>query len=195
LHIVLINFKIRHICVFSIKKLMKSKRNIVFLGMMGSGKTSIGKLISNKLKWDFFDIDQIIETNIGMNISKIFDQKGEKFFRDQEEKTTLNILKKNDKIIALGGGAFLNKNIRDEILNNHISFWLNWDAKTLINRIKKSTRRPIAINSTTNELYKLIQKRSYIYSKALYKVDCEGLTKTEIVKEILKRYETKKINN
>tara|TARA_B100001057_G_scaffold485695_1_gene565755 strand:+ start:516 stop:1040 length:525 start_codon:yes stop_codon:yes gene_type:complete len=174
---------------------MKSKRNIVFLGMMGSGKTSIGKLISNKLKWDFFDIDQIIETNIGMNISKIFDQKGEKFFRDQEEKTTLNILKKNDKIIALGGGAFLNKNIRDEILNNHISFWLNWDAKTLINRIKKSTRRPIAINSTTNELYKLIQKRSYIYSKALYKVDCEGLTKTEIVKEILKRYETKKINN
>ena len=174
---------------------MKSKRNIVFLGMMGSGKTSIGKLISNKLKWDFFDIDQIIETNIGMNISKIFDQKGEKFFRDQEEKTTLNILKKNDKIIALGGGAFLNKNIRDEILNNHISFWLNWDAKTLINRIKKSTKRPIAINSTTNELYKLIQKRSYIYSKALYKVDCEGLTKTEIVKEILKRYETKKINN
>ena len=73
---------------------MKSKRNIVFLGMMGSGKTSIGKLISNKLKLDFFDIDQIIETNIGMNISKIFDQKGEKFFRDQEEKTTLSILKK-----------------------------------------------------------------------------------------------------
>ena len=74
---------------------MKSKRNIVFLGMMGSGKTSIGKLISNKLKKDFFDIDQVIENNIGMNISKIFDQKGEKFFRDQEEKITLNILKKN----------------------------------------------------------------------------------------------------
>ena len=173
---------------------MKSKRNIVFLGMMGSGKTSIGKLISNKLKKDFFDIDQVIENNIGMNISKIFDQKGEKFFRDQEEKITLNILKKNDKIIALGGGAFLNKNIRDEILNNHISFWLNWDAKTLINRIKKSTKRPIAINSTSNELNKIIQKRSYIYSKALYKVDCNGLTKVEIVKEVLKKYETKKIN-
>ena len=166
---------------------MKSKRNIVFLGMMGSGKTSIGKLISNKLKKDFFDIDQIIENEIDMNISKIFNQKGEKFFRDQEEKTTLRILKKNDKVIALGGGAFLNKNIRDEILNNHISFWLNWDAKTLINRIKKSTKRPIAINSTTYELSKLIQKRSYIYSKALYKVDCDGLTKTEVVRKILKK--------
>ncbi len=166
---------------------MKSKRNIVFLGMMGSGKTSIGKLISNKLKRDFFDIDQVIEDNVGMNISKIFNQKGEKFFRHQEEKITLNILKKNDKIIALGGGAFLNKNIRDEILNNHISFWLNWDAKTLINRIKKSAKRPIAINSTSNELNKLIQKRSYIYSKALYKVECDGLTKVEIVKEVLKK--------
>ena len=61
LHITLVNFKLRHICVFSINKIMKSNKNIVFLGMMGSGKTTIGKLISKRLELDFFDIDNCIE--------------------------------------------------------------------------------------------------------------------------------------
>ena len=73
---------------------MKSSKNIVFLGMMGSGKTSIGFLVSKKLKLDFFDIDKQIEDELGMKISNIFDNKGEKFFRDYEEKTSLDILKK-----------------------------------------------------------------------------------------------------
>ena len=74
---------------------MKSKKNIVFLGMMGSGKSSIGKLISKKLKLDFFDIDENIEKNLKMKISKIFNEKGENFFRKYEEKLTLDILKKD----------------------------------------------------------------------------------------------------
>ena len=78
---------------------MKSKENIVFLGMMGSGKTSIGKLISKKLKLDFFDTDLKIEKKLGMKISKIFSEKGEIFFRGLEEKITIDILKK--KILLL----------------------------------------------------------------------------------------------
>ena len=70
---------------------MESKENIVFLGMMGSGKTSIGLLISKKLNLQFYDIDQIIEKELEMSISDIFEKKGEKFFRDIEEKTTLKI--------------------------------------------------------------------------------------------------------
>ena len=73
---------------------MKSGKNIVFLGMMGSGKTSIGYMVSKKLNLDFFDIDNLIEEKLDLNISKIFEIKGEKFFREFEEKTTLNILKK-----------------------------------------------------------------------------------------------------
>ena len=68
---------------------MKSSKNIVFLGMMGSGKTSIGFLISKKLKLEFFDIDNHIENYLGMKFSKIFKNKGEKFFREYEEKITL----------------------------------------------------------------------------------------------------------
>ena len=114
---------------------MKSKENIVFLGMMGSGKTSIGLLVSKKLKIEFFDIDKHIEEQQNMKISKIFKDKGERFFRNLEEKIALEILQKKNVVIALGGGAFLNKNIRNEVLNNHFSFWLKWDNKVLIDRI------------------------------------------------------------
>ena len=165
---------------------MKSKGNIVFLGMMGVGKSSIGELVSKKLELDFFDIDKLIEKEVGMNITKIFDNMGEKKFREIEEKITLRILNKRNIVIALGGGAFLNRNIRQEVLNNHISFWLNLDNETLIKRIKNSFKRPIALKATKEELVNLIKKRSNIYTKALYKIECKDLTKSEIVGLILK---------
>ncbi len=168
---------------------MKSKENLVILGMMGSGKSSIGSYISKKLNLDFIDIDQEIEKKIGKKISKIFEIEGEEYFREIEEFVTLKMLKKNKAIISLGGGAFLNNKIKKEILENHISFWLNWDIKTLVNRIKNSQKRPIAFNASKNELIELIKKRSIVYSKAMYKVDCEKLTKNEIVDIILKIYE------
>ena len=174
---------------------MESKENIVFLGMMGSGKTSIGLLISKKLNLQFYDIDQIIEKELEMNISDIFEKKGEKFFRDIEEKTTLKILKKKWIVISLGGGAFINKKIREEILRNHLSFWLNWNSKTLIQRIKKNIKRPIALKSSTSELIDLIKRRSVVYSKSKYKINCEKLSKNEIVNEIINIYENEKINS
>ena len=174
---------------------MESKENIVFLGMMGSGKTSIGLLISKKLNLQFYDIDQIIEKELEMSISDIFEKKGEKFFRDIEEKTTLKILKKKWIVISLGGGAFINRKIREEILKNHLSFWLNWNSKTLIQRIKKNLKRPIALKSSTNELVNLIKKRSVVYSKSKYKINCEKLSKNEIVNEIINFYENEKINS
>ena len=169
---------------------MKSKENIVFLGMMGSGKTSMGLLLSRELKIEFYDIDDLIESEMGMKISKIFETKGENFFRSIEEKITLRILKKRNIIVSLGGGAFLNKKIRKEVLENHMSFWLKLDSKIIIERIKNSPKRPIAINATNNDLTNLIKKRSNIYSKALYKVNCSNLKKREILKKILDIYET-----
>tara|TARA_B100001057_G_C22392842_1_gene772873 strand:+ start:44 stop:556 length:513 start_codon:yes stop_codon:yes gene_type:complete len=169
---------------------MISKENLVFLGMMGSGKSSIGLLVSKKLNIEFIDIDNEIEKQTGMSISKIFENNGEKYFREIEELTTLKILKKNKTVISLGGGAFINNKIKKEVLDNHISFWLNWDVKTLMDRIKDSKKRPIAHKSSKNEIIELIKKRSIIYSKAKYKIDCEKLTKNEIVKKIIKIYET-----
>ena len=168
---------------------MKSKENLVFLGMMGSGKSSIGSLISKKLKLDFIDVDKEIEKELDLSISKIFETKGEDYFRKFEEKITLKKLKFSSTIISLGGGAFANKNIRKEVLKNHISFWLNWNEKTLLNRIKNSKKRPLAFNLTENELIDLIKKRSNIYSKASYEIKCDNLSKNEIIKKILNIYE------
>ena len=97
----LINFKLRHICVFSIQKFMKSKKNLVLLGMMGSGKSTIGLLVSKKLNVSFIDIDKLIEKESNMKITEIFDQKGEAFFRKLEESTTLKALSSTNKIISL----------------------------------------------------------------------------------------------
>ena len=169
---------------------MKSKENLVFLGMMGSGKSSIGSLVAKKLKLNFVDIDKEIEKNLNITIKKIFEVKGENYFRKIEEQTTLKKLKLSSTVISLGGGAFINNNIRKEILKNHLSFWLNWDDKTLLNRIKNSKKRPLAINATDTELIDLIKNRSKIYSKALYEIKCDNLAKGEIVNKILEIYET-----
>ena len=169
---------------------MKSKENLVFLGMMGSGKSTMGSIISKKLKLNFFDVDKVIENDQKMEISKIFETKGESFFRQIEKKITLNILRNRKSVIALGGGAFLNQDIKNEVLKNHLSFWLDWEIDTLINRIKNSKKRPLTLNISKNQLVEIIKKRSIIYSKALYKINCENLSKHEISKKIIKIYET-----
>ena len=168
---------------------MKSKENLVFLGMMGSGKSSIGSLVAKKLNLDFIDIDKEIEKELGQSIKEIFEHKGEDYFRKIEEKITIKKLKLNSVIISLGGGAFVNKKIRKEVLKNHISLWLDWNHQTLLDRIKNSKKRPLAFNKINDELIDLIKKRSYIYSKALYKISCDNLSKNEIIKKVLKIYE------
>ncbi len=169
---------------------MKSKENLVFLGMMGSGKSSIGLLIAKKLKVNFIDVDKEIEKELGISIKKIFETKGENYFRKIEEKITLGKLKSNSSVIALGGGAFTNREIRKNVLKDHLSFWLNWNDEILLNRIKNSKKRPLAFNSSDNELIDLIKKRSNVYSKALYEIKCDNLSKNQIVKRILEIYET-----
>ena len=168
---------------------MYSKKNLVFLGMMGSGKSSIGRLISKKLNLSFFDIDNLVEKDAGMSISDIFEKKGENYFRNLEEKIALKILKNINNVISLGGGSFINNKIRKEILTNNFSFWLDWDESILLKRIKNSKKRPLALELTNQEMKKLIKKRSKIYSKAQFKINCNNLTKAEIVQKIIKIYE------
>ena len=168
---------------------MESNKNLVLLGMMGSGKSTIGYLLSKNLNVKFNDVDKIIEREEGCKISKIFEKKGEIYFRKIEERISLKLLRSNKKIISLGGGGFINENVRNEVLSNHISFWLDWNNSTLINRIKSSKKRPIAFNSTENQIKKLIYERSKMYSMANFKINCEKFSKNEIVKKIKDIYE------
>jgi shikimate kinase len=168
---------------------MNLNKNIVLIGMMGSGKSSIGQLLSKSIDLNFLDVDNIIEKETGLKIFNIFEKKGEIYFRNLEEKITLKLLKSKKKIISLGGGGFLNKIIRKEILKNHLSFWLNWNNSSIIKRIHKNKKRPIAFNASESDLKELIIERSKIYSEANFKINCENLTKNMIINQIIDLYE------
>ena len=168
---------------------MISKKNLILLGMMGVGKTTVGKLLAKKLNLDFYDIDQIIEKENNMKISDIFKKKGEIFFRKQEESITINCLKKNHSVISLGGGAFINKNIRDNILSNAKSFWLTTSVEILKSRMKFSKKRPIINQIGLDNIEDLIKKRKEFYSLADYKIECRKLTINQISDKIIEFYE------
>ena len=168
---------------------MKSKKNLVLIGMMSSGKSTIGGLLAKKLNFKFFDIDKIIENETKMKITEIFKIKGENFFRNLEEKTTIKLLNFSDVVISLGGGGFINETIRKETNTKSKTFWLDWNLDTLISRIRKRNNRPVALALNNNELKNLIIKRSKYYSKAKYKINCQKLTRSEIIKKILNLYE------
>ena len=165
------------------------KKNLVLLGMSGSGKSSLGLLIAKVTGLKLYDIDRLIEKEVNLKITSIFETKGEAFFRNLEEKITLNILKMSNSIIALGGGAFLNEKIRSRILKYHCSIWLRWEKNTLISRLTKSKKRPITYNLKRKDLINLIDNRSKIYSLSEFKINCDKMNKNEIVNKILEIYE------
>ena len=168
---------------------MKLNKNLVLVGMMGSGKSSIGKILSKKLEFEFIDTDNKIEEIEKKTISEIFKKNGEKYFRNIEEVSSLKSLQLNNKVIALGGGGYINPIIRKYTLKKCISVWLDWNNETLINRIKNSKKRPLAMKLNNLELKKLIIKRSMMYNLSDYKINCDKLDKKQIVEKIIKLYE------
>ena len=168
---------------------MKLNKNLVLIGMMGSGKSSIGKILSKKLEFEFIDTDNKIEEIEKKTISEIFKINGEKYFRNIEEVISLKSLQLNNKVIALGGGGYINPIIRKYTLEKCISVWLDWKNETLINRIKNSKKRPLAMKLDNLELQKLIIERSTMYNLSDYKINCDKLDKKQIVEKIIKLYE------
>ena len=171
---------------------MISKKNLVLLGMMGVGKTAVGKLLAKKLNLQFFDIDQIIEKESKSKINEIFEKKGEKYFREKEEMISLNYLKKPNCVISLGGGAFINKNIRQKVITTSRSFWLTTSTLILKSRLKLNNKRPLINNIGIDKIDNLINERNKFYSLANHKIDCEKLNLNEISNIIIKLNENKK---
>ena len=166
------------------------KKNLTLTGMMGVGKSTIGKALSKHLSMEFIDVDKVIEKKLKLTVQKIFEQKGESFFRELEEEITLQEIKKKNKVVSLGGGAFMNKNIRDHVLSHAKSFWLNLNTNLLTKRLKNSKIRPLLINKNIKiTLEKIYNERKSSYSLANYNIDCNNLTTDLIVNKIVKLYE------
>ena len=135
--------------------------------MMGSGKSAIGKILANKLNYNFIDVDKMIEINAGKTIKKIFEEDGEQYFRELEEKITINILELKETIVSLGGGAIINKNIRGSIKKNSYNIYLNVNIDILTKRLQNSKTRPLIYKKNLKkELINLIGIREKFYRKA-----------------------------
>ncbi len=166
------------------------KKNLVLLGMMAVGKTTLGKIVAKKQELKFIDIDASIEKKNSMTIKEIFKKKGEKFFRMEEENEILKSLEKNNCVIALGGGAFMNKTVRENILKNAISIWLSVDIKTLNQRIKWNRKRPLLKEENNQKkITELYAERKNIYKLANHQIACDKLSKENIAEKIIALYE------
>ena len=165
-------------------------KNLTLTGMMGVGKSTIGKILAKKLNYNFIDVDKLIEAKEGSSINLIFKNKSESYFRKLENEISLEKLKKKNTVISLGGGAFLNKSIRREVKNTSVSFWLDVDVSELIKRLKKNKKRPLLYNKNLNvTVNKIYLERKKTYSEADYRIKCNFLGPDKIVDKILKLYE------
>ena len=158
--------------------------------MMAVGKTTLAKIVAKKYNLKFVDTDANIRKKNSMSIAEIFEKKGENFFRKEEEKEVLKSLKDSNCVIALSGGAFINKTVRENVLKNAISIWLNIDIETLNSRIKNNYKRPLLKKENNQaKLKRLYVERKKIYELANHKIECGNLSKENIVKKIMTLYE------
>ena len=157
---------------------------------MGAGKSTIGKILAKKLKYRFIDVDKNIEQKEGSSINLIFKNKGEEYFRKIECEQTLFELRKDNSVISLGGGAFLNNTIKKRVKKLSVSFWLDVSVDELIKRLKKNKQRPLLFRQNSSETIKKIYfDRKKTYNEADFRIKCKSLKSEEIANKILEFYE------
>ena len=165
-------------------------KNLVLTGMMGVGKTTLGKRLAKELSYNFVDVDKLIEIKEGCSINHIFKKKSEKYFRKLECNISLVELKKKNTVISLGGGAFLNKSIRLTTKRKSISFWLDVNTDELVRRLKRTKKRPLLYKKNINDtIKKLFLERKKTYNEADFRIKCSFLRSSEIIDKILRLYE------
>jgi shikimate kinase len=171
---------------------MISKKPILLVGLMGSGKTTIGIALAKRLKLEFLDSDRLIEEQAGVSIAEIFERDGEEFFRKVEAKTIQRILKTREKVVlATGGGAFMNEKTRKVAAKCASSFWLDANIETLLERVEGNNNRPLLNNGNRKKVLQgLILQRYPIYRQAQFQVNVNNTSKTRITNQIVKFLET-----
>lgn len=163
-----------------------AQKPIVLVGLMGCGKSAIGKLLAQRLDCPFFDSDFEIEKVSSLTIKEIFDQKGEAQFRKAEANVISRLLEGPPCVLATGGGAFMNDNTRDLIKEHALSIWMKADLDILMERVMRKSTRPLLQNANPRAVMAdLIEKRYPIYAQADIDVLSENISKSEMVEKII----------
>lgn len=164
------------------------EKPIILVGLMGSGKTTIGVALAKRLGLEFFDSDRLIEEQAGVSIAEIFERDGEEFFRKVEGKTIRRLLKKGKPLVlATGGGAFMNEKTRRTAKKYAVSVWLDANIETLLERVEGNNNRPLLNNKNRRKvLQELILKRYPVYAEADLRVNVNHTSKTRATNEIVR---------
>ena len=175
---------------------MNLNKNIVLLGMMGSGKSTIGYLLSKSIKLKFLDVDRIIEKKTGLKINSIFETKGEIYFRDLEEKVFCKLFEGEPHIISSGGGTILSAQSRQLISDRSYSIWLKSDIEKILSRINKKNERPLLSIGNPKEILnqKLIERKMF-YSMADFHLENSETSIESLSIEIIEKLIREKVLN
>ncbi len=162
------------------------RRNIIFVGLMGAGKSAIGRTIAQQLKLPFIDTDDEIERVSRMTITELFAAYGETEFRALETRVIKRLLRGGPKVVSTGGGAFINENTRRHIKRGGLSVWLKADLDVLWERVNKRDHRPLLKTENPKAtLAALMEKRYPIYEEADITIASRDVRKDIIVTEVL----------
>jgi shikimate kinase len=162
------------------------RRNLVFVGLMGAGKSAIGKLVAQQMRVPFIDTDAEIERVSRMTITELFAKYGEVEFRALETRVIKRLMRGGAKVISTGGGAFINENTRRNIKRLGVSVWLNADLEVLWERVNKRDHRPLLKTENPKAtLAALMESRYPIYAEADLTVNSRDVRKETIVAEVL----------
>ena len=166
-------------------------KTIVLVGLMGAGKTSVGRLLAKRLDLEFIDADDEIEQAARCSIEQIFESHGEAEFRDGERRVIARLLTGPTHVLATGGGAFMRKETRDAIRGRGISVWLRADLDLLLRRVSRRKNRPLLRNENPRQtLEKLIEERYPVYAEADIVVDSGDQPPGTIVDTVIESLET-----
>lgn len=166
---------------------LELEKTIVLVGLMGAGKTSIGKRLAKSLNVDFRDSDIVIEEKTGCSIAEIFETSGEAYFRKLEQETIRDLLtSQKPHVLATGGGAFMNPETRAFIKENALSVWLRAELDVLVERVSRKDHRPLLEKGDKREiLSKLIEARYPAYAEADLVVDSDSGPHYKVVEQII----------
>ncbi|WP_119274075.1 shikimate kinase [Taklimakanibacter deserti] len=160
---------------------------IVLVGLMGAGKTTVGRRLAEKLGLAFVDADHEIELAAGQTIPEIFARHGEAYFRDGERKVIARLLENGAQVLATGGGAYMNGDTREAIRRHGIAIWLRADFDLLMRRVRRRSNRPLLQNADPEAVMrKLIEERYPVYAEADLTVDSRDVAHTSIVNTIIR---------
>jgi shikimate kinase len=162
-------------------------RSIVLVGLMGAGKSTVGRRLAQKLGLAFVDADAEIERAAGKAVPDIFREHGEQYFRDGERKVIARLLEAGPQVLATGGGAYMNEETRKNIARLGISIWLKADLPLLMKRVRRRDNRPLLAAEDPEEIMrKLIAQRYPVYEKANVIVESRDVPHNAIVSDVIR---------